>query len=377
MQKNSYRIPSTVGIYIHVPFCAQGKCPYCDFYSVLENDTLKQKYINAVERDLQKKSPDARDRTVDTIYFGGGTPSVLGGGLSRLLCCIKENYNVAPNAEITFEANPRGLSLETLALCRKSGFNRLSLGMQSAIPSELALLGRRHTNSDVELAVQNARHAGFDNISLDLMLCVPNQTEQSIKKSVEFAASLVPRHISAYLLKVEKGTHYFDIKDKLNLPDNDAQADMYVFACQELEKHGYMQYEISNFAQKGFESRHNIKYWNCDEYLGFGPAAHSFFNGKRYYYPRSLDDYIKSGVFASDGDGGSLEEYIMLRLRLSAGLYEPDMMLRYGIGFSYFNSDKLYSLEKSGYIKIEKGRLLLTRKGFLMSNSVICELIFQ
>lgn len=365
-----------LGIYIHVPFCDNGKCPYCDFYSVIAGKSLKEKYINAVRKDLAERAVKASNRQVDTVYFGGGTPSVIGEGLAQILDAVRENYNVENNAEVTFEANPAEITFDLLLELRKAGFNRLSLGMQSSVPEELKLLGRRHSPDDVAKTVNDARRAGFENISLDLMLCVPRQTHKSMIRSIDFAASLKPEHISAYLLKVEPGTGYFKIKKALNLPCDDEQADMYLEACAALENRGYAQYEISNFAKPGFESRHNLKYWNCDEYLGFGPAAHSFFKGERCYYPRSLEKYINGEKPVSDGKGGALEEYIMLRLRLREGILENELKKRYDVDFSIFGDKKLSKFENAGLVKVKAGRISLTQKGFIVSNSVIGELIF-
>jgi oxygen-independent coproporphyrinogen-3 oxidase len=365
-----------LGIYIHVPFCAQGKCPYCDFYSLRVTNELKEKYIAAVQKNISGYTLQAADRVVDTVYFGGGTPALLGEGLARLLYSVQENFVVTPDAEITFEANPAGIGHDTLKVLHQAGFNRLSLGMQSAVPEELAALGRQHTPQDVVRAVEDARKVGFGNISLDLMLCVPGQTRKTLLDSVDFAARLSPQHISAYLLKIEKGTHYYDIKETLNLPDDDEQAEMYLVACEALEARGYKQYEISNFASLGFESRHNLKYWDCGEYLGFGPAAHSFFDGGRFYYSRCLDGYIKGEPPVLDGDGGKLEEYIMLRLRLNEGINEVELLRRYGADFSIFDKEKIAALERAELLEIKGGRLALTRKGFLVSNSVITELLF-
>lgn len=366
-----------LGIYIHVPFCKGGKCPYCDFYSLIPSDEKKEDFINAVLRDLNKKSAMAKDRTVDTIYFGGGTPSVLGVNLARLLDGVTSNFNVEENAEITFEANPRTVSFEALRALRNAGFNRISIGMQSAVPAELELLGRRHSREDVKEVVEEARRAGFSNLSLDLMLCVPGQTEKSLIESIDYVSALSPEHISAYLLKVEEGTRFYKIKDTLSLPDEDTQADMYLLACNALEGRGYMQYEISNFAKPGFESRHNNRYWNCDEYLGFGPSAHSFYEGMRFYYPCGLDDYIKGETELAESDGGSLEEYVMLRLRLKEGLIESELRRRFNADFSFFDKDKLDRFIKGGLIEISDGQINLTKKGFLVSNSVIAELIFD
>ncbi len=365
-----------LGIYIHVPFCANGKCPYCDFYSLRMSDELKEKYIEAIRRDLISFSAKAGDRTVDTVYFGGGTPALLGEGLARLLFYVRENFKVEPDAEITFEANPAGTRYDTLEMLHQAGFNRLSLGMQSAVPEELIALGRRHKPQDVTRAIEEARRAGFNNISLDLMLCVPGQTKQSLLESVEFAASLSPQHISAYLLKIEEGTAFYNKKEALNLPCDDEQADMYLLACEALEKHGFMQYEISNFARHGYESRHNLKYWDCGEYLGFGPAAHSFFDGSRFYYKRDLEGYIIDMPPVNDGNGGGFEEYVMLRLRLSEGIKEAELSRRYGVGFSVFDKEKIALFERAELIEIKDGRLKLTRKGFLVSNSIITGLLF-
>lgn len=366
-----------LGIYVHVPFCKGGKCPYCDFYSVIPSEEKKEEYINAVLRDLKEKAETVSDRIVDTIYFGGGTPSVLGKSLARLLKGVTENFSVEENAEITFEANPRTVDFETLKFLKAAGFNRISIGMQSAVNGELEKLGRCHSREDVKTVVDEARRAGFTNLSLDLMLCVPGQTKKSLVESIDYVTALAPEHVSAYLLKVEEGTQFFKIKDTLNLPDDDTEADMYLEACNALEECGYMQYEISNFAKPGFESRHNNRYWNCDEYLGFGPSAHSYIDGRRFYYPRGLDDYIKGENELDESDGGSLEEYIMLRLRLKDGLHESEMMRRYNTDFSFFNKKKFESFLKAGFIEKGDGMFNLTKKGFLVSNSVIAELIFD
>lgn len=365
-----------LGIYIHVPFCDKEKCPYCDFYSVIADNDIKEKYIAAVRKDLEVRAVKVSDRIVDTVYFGGGTPAMIGDGLARILDTVHENYNLTPDAEITFEANPAGITPDLLFKLRKTGFNRLSLGMQSAVPEELILLGRRHKPDDVARTIKEARSAGFENISLDLMLCVPRQTHQSMMTSIDFAESLKPEHISAYLLKIEQGTRYFNIRDILNLPNDDIQADMYLEACTALEKRGYIQYEISNFAKPGFESRHNLKYWDCDEYLGFGPAAHSYYKGQRFYYPRSLENYINGGQPVPDGKGGTLEEYIMLRLRLREGLFEKELKSRYNIDFSIFGDKKLSKFKSAGLLNFKNGQISLTQKGFIVSNSVIGGLIF-
>jgi oxygen-independent coproporphyrinogen-3 oxidase len=367
----------TLGIYVHVPFCDGGKCPYCDFYSVPLREDLAQAYIKSSETVIGSYAAKAQGRIVDTVYFGGGTPSLLKGGLAQLLTAVKANFEVAPDAEITVEANPAAELMETFSLLRAAGFNRLSLGMQSAHTDELSFLGRRHTPQDAVRAVRDAKAAGFENISLDLMIATPQQTEKSLISSIDFAASLEPAHLSAYLLKIEPGTYFHDIRETLRLPDNDAQAEFYMIACEEIESKAFLQYEISNFAKAGKESKHNLKYWNCDEYIGFGPGAHSFFDGRRFYYESSLDQFIGGAQVIDDGQGGSLEEYIMLRLRLNEGLSVKELKQRYGIGLEIFNGSVISSLLKAGYIDIDENFIRLTRKGFLTSNSVISTLLFN
>lgn len=368
-------MPQNLGIYIHVPFCENGKCPYCDFYSVIPDSNMLSLYVGEVKKRIAFWSEKAAGRTVDTIYFGGGTPSLLKTALADILYSVKSAFSVTDSAEITFEANP-SLDRKILKPLKAAGFNRISLGMQSANPRELELLGRRHTPADVESAVKEAKNAGFDNVSLDLMLCTPEQTRESLLSSIEFAASLKPKHISAYLLKIEPGTKFYRIKDTLALQDEDDTAESYLFACEELEKRGFEQYEISNFAAPGFESRHNLKYWNCDEYIGIGPAAHSFFDGRRFYCGRSLKEFLNGDKETADGDGGSLEEYCMLRLRLASGLIERDMQNRYRCGFEKLNRSNLVLYRQNGLIEHSPERIRLTKKGFLLSNAVISGLLY-
>ena len=370
-------MPETLGLYVHIPFCDGVKCPYCDFYSVPLEEKLAEAYIKAAESSILSYAERAQGRVVDTVYFGGGTPSLLGSGLLRLLAAIKSSYNVKTDAEITLEANPSAALRETYDLLHGSGFNRLSMGMQSADVDELASLGRRHTPQDAARAVSDAKAAGFENISLDLMLATPGQTIKSLRGSIDFAAALEPEHISAYLLKIEPGTRFYDEKDTLQLPDNDAQAEYYFEACDCLADKGFLQYEISNFSKAGKESCHNLKYWNCDEYIGFGPGAHSFFGGRRFYYENSLEKFIGGVAAVDDGPGGDIEEYIMLRLRLNEGLGVKELKRRFGIGFELFDGSIISSLLGAGYIVIDSNAISLTQKGFLVSNSVISTLLYK
>ena len=372
---------NALGLYIHVPFCLK-KCPYCDFYSVkLENDLLYE-YVKALKNVITKWAENLKfgdnPKIIDTIYFGGGTPNLLGNeNIAEILNLIKEEFNLEneKDLEVTLEVNPTKFDEIDFEILRKTGVNRLSIGMQSSDEKELKLLGRAHTQEAVEYTVKKAQKAGFDNISLDLMLCTPEQTKESLKRSIDFCEKLQIQHISAYLLKIEKGTKYYLNKDKLNLKDDDTQSEIYLFACNELEKRGFMQYEISNFSKPGFQSKHNLKYWNSENYLGIGPSAHSFLDGKRFFFERDLKKFIKNPKVIEDGTGGDIEEYIMLRLRLTQGLKNSEFYKRFKMNIpeKYFDKARLY--EKHGFIEVSNDGFYLTKKGFLVSNELIANLI--
>ena len=358
-----------VGLYIHIPFC-RSKCPYCDFYSVLPSQGIIDRYTDCICGQLK----EYENRRFDTVYFGGGTPSLAGAdNIAKMLRCV----SICGNPEITVECNPSdcgdgGFDFEKAA---KAGVNRISFGLQSAADSERKALGRRAGAQDVLNAVKRAQSAGIDNISLDLMLGIPMQNEETLKRSVDFCFSSGAKHISAYILKIEEGTHFYKIKNKLALPDEDETADLYLKCAELIEAGGMKQYEISNFAFQGFESRHNLKYWHCEDYLGLGPASHSFVDGKRFYYGRSLEEYMKNPRAVSDGDGGSFEEYAMLALRLNEGLQNRKVRERFGFGIPAAIFEKAKKFEQSGLVKIGSDSISLTAKGFLLSNTIIGELI--
>lgn len=363
------------GLYVHVPFCAGGKCPYCDFYSQPASDGALDAYCAALEASFAHWAPQATGRTFGSVYFGGGTPSLLGERLGALLSDVRTRFNIAPDAEITFEANPGAVSEELLGGLRAAGFNRLSLGMQSAVPEELAALGRRHTPGDAARAVQWARAAGFRNISLDLMLAVPGQTPKSLGRSLAFVQSCDVSHVSAYLLKIEPGTAFYVRRDTLALPDEDETCALYLAACEGLERLGFGQYEISNFAKPGREARHNLVYWRDGEYLGLGPAAHSFWNGRRFHYVRSLRDFCAGKSPAGDGPGGGFEETVMLGLRLCEGLSDEALREKTGWGLDAFDVPTVERLVGAGFVERTAHTLRLTRRGFLVSNAVLAELL--
>lgn len=372
-----------IGLYIHVPFCLS-KCPYCDFYSLplASDDSLLDRYTAAVEQALDRWSDRLRT-PADTLYFGGGTPSLLGGArLTRLLDRARERFSL-DGAEITLEANPAdaeeaGPLAETLRAFAGAGGNRLSLGMQSGSEAELRRLGRRHGASAVCRAVDAARRAGIANISLDLMLAVEGQDAVSVRRSVSLCRELGAEHVSAYLLKIEENTPFGRWRDALALPDEDEAASLYLTACETLEEHGFQQYEISNFAHPGRESRHNLKYWTGAPYLGIGPAAHSCVGGQRFAYPRDLAAFLAGRDPRPEAEGKiraeSPEEYLLLRLRLTEGLTERAYTARFGTSIPKIWRDRAASLPPR-LIACDAQGIRLTREGFLVSNAVLAELL--
>lgn len=349
-----------IGVYVHIPYC-NSKCPYCDFYSLADKSRARE-YVEAVNVKLKNFTKDNFCKA-DTLYIGGGTPSSLP---AEMLCSIVENvkksFRCVPE-EITAEFNPSDADEDYFKKIFASGVNRLSFGMQSAVDSERRSLGRRADKNQVEKAVLLAKKAGFNNISLDLMLGIPKQMGASLSESIAFCAELGVRHISAYILKLEEGTFFYKNSSKLNLPDEDETADLYLQAVSELEKAGFLQYEISNFAKAGAESKHNLKYWRLEDYLGIGAAAHSCINGKRFYYPRDIDYFINGGEPIADGESGSCEEKIMLGLRLKEGIKKEFL--------SEKALNEIPDLEQNGYIKTTPENISLTPQGFLISNTII------
>ncbi|MBR4073516.1 MAG: radical SAM family heme chaperone HemW [Clostridia bacterium] len=360
------------GLYIHIPFCAK-KCAYCNFYSACVTETVFESYFQALIKEIRKWG-GSLGRPFETVYIGGGTPSLLGERIIPLMWAIRESFNILPNAEITAEMNPDGDYQLFLTAAQKAGVNRISIGAQSGIDSELALLGRTHSSYDTKKAFFAAREAGFKNISLDLMTGLPDSSINSLKTSLDFLGDLNPEHISTYILKIEEKTKLSMCKG-LNLPDEDAQAEQYLFTCKYLEEKGYSHYEISNFSKQGFEGRHNLKYWQCEEYLGIGPAAHSFIDGKRFFYPANLKGFINNPHTEADGEGGGCEEYFMLNLRLKKGINLIEFSCKFGITIHSDLYDYLHLLQKEGLIKLKQDTLSLTDEGMLVSNTVITEIL--
>lgn len=376
-----------IGLYLHVPFCA-GKCPYCDFYSLPAEVTVMERYAARLTEELaalpRRRGGLERER-VKTVYFGGGTPNLLGAKrLAVLLAAVKSAYVVDAEAEVTAEVNPTLVDTAFFQTLKGAGFNRISMGLQSANEEELRLLGRKHSTVDVERAFAAARDAGFDNISLDLMLGLPGHSLEEhtfqgerLGRSIDFATGLEPEHISCYLLKIEEGTPF--AQRQLSLPEDDEAAALYLYTVEELAKRGYAQYEISNFAKPGRESRHNLVYWRGEEYLGLGPAAHSFYRGKRFFYPRSLEAFLQGEVEEEDGSGGDFEEYAMLTLRLTAGLRRERCEERFGAaGGEAFDAMLLRAKKMPpGLLRTATDSFSFTPEGFLLSNTLLVELMAQ
>lgn len=356
------------GVYIHIPYC-EGKCLYCDFYSMGGKTAVPDAYIDALLRDAHNFSPCVPLRP-DTVYFGGGTPSLLTPAqVRRVLAALAP----APEAEITLEANPDTVTAESLAGYRAAGVNRLSLGVQTASDASLARLGRRHTAQQSRQALRLARDAGFDNISGDVMLALPHYTAQELAATLDLLQEGGCTHISAYLLSIEPRTP-FGKHPPGGLPDADAAADFYMACVESLAARGFAQYEISNFAQPGRESRHNLLYWHCEDYLGLGPAAHSCMGGKRFSVPQGLSSYLRAvPVFEPQGEV-TAEDYLMLRLRLCEGV-RLKALAEKGIRFTPVQQQILKRLCAEGLAQCDGEILRLTPRGLLVQNSILCALL--
>lgn len=354
-----------IGLYIHIPFCLS-KCPYCDFYSVRYENERAREYKNAVIRNLRYYSGLYKGNKFDTVYFGGGTPILLWREITEIL----EQANIDNNAEITVEANPCCSDSENLSALRSGGVNRISFGVQSLDDGILKGLGRRHSAAAAVNAIETASKCGFDNISADLMLGVEGQSIRDVKSSIWRLSNLPVTHISAYMLKIESGTPF--AKRKLNLPDEEEICGIYLEAVKELEKNGFEQYEISNFSKEGFQCRHNIKYWNSEEYLGIGPAAHSFSDGRRFYTKRDITGFLtaphQTAFYEESSELSAAEEYAMLRLRLSEGLSLSEFDARGGRSEEL--TQNLSNIPRE-YYNFDGKRISLTPSGFLLSNAVI------
>ena len=368
-----------LGIYIHIPFCIR-KCNYCDFCSFPDSDgALIEAYADELVKRINAFSDCYGKRCVDTVYFGGGTPTLMPVKcFERILLALKNSFDISENAEISAECNPASIDKDGLAQLRALGINRLSIGLQSANNEELRLLGRLHSFEDFCETFYSARKAGFDNISVDLMYGIPAQTRESFEKTLRSIVELAPEHISAYGLKIEEGTHFYKNREGLDLPEEDLEAELYTLCCDILAQSGYLRYEISNFAKSGRESRHNLKYWNLDDYVGFGVAAHSRFCGERFGNSRDIKAFLSGEDIVCErykiSDNVFLTEYVMLRLRLASGI---DKNAFYALTDKEFK--QMYPTTdfyiKSGFMIEDEKRIAFTTKGFLVSNAILSQML--
>lgn len=379
-----------LGLYLHIPFC-KSKCPYCDFYSLEKNaesnDDLMRRYADALMLHMEDYSLSAQNREVDTIYIGGGTPSFMPVKyMLDIISSVMRSFNVLPEAEISMEVNPATVDFSGFKKYVKAGINRISIGMQSAIDEELKMLGRIHTFEDFKNAFDDARRAGIDNINIDIMYGIPGQTVDSLKETLSKVIELDPEHISFYGLKIEDGTPFAERKSELSLPDEDIEYKMYLTASEMLETNGYKQYEISNFAKPGKECRHNLRYWNCMEYIGLGPGAHSYYNDHRFSFKKDIDLYIneleavssENGIVDEDYEIGASErigEYVMLRFRLNEGIDADDFAERFGLDFEKTYGKYLKTYTENGFMTKEGSRYAFTPAGRYVSNYILSAMI--
>ena len=369
-------------LYIHIPFCAS-KCGYCDFYSSAACEKEMPRYQRALLAHIEETMEQLPPTLIDTVYFGGGTPSYYGARrIVELLDALKSSGRLLKDAEITMEANPDSMRPKDLRALRRAGVNRLSIGMQSANNDILKLIGRRHNFKQVQMAMHAARAAGFDNVSLDLIYGLPSQTRSDWEETLMRALQLHPEHISGYGLKLEPGTPMAEEYEGSPLiPDDDTQADMYLSMVETLRQYGYQHYEISNFCIPGYHSRHNMKYWRLEDYVGFGPGAHSCIGNLRYSYVRDRERYVRC-VLGGQGSGDILDEYekigdferaseyLMLGMRTMLGVSREEYTAIYNSSFDGI-AEMLGEFVRRGWAVEENERWRFTPSGFLISNTLI------
>lgn len=382
-------------LYIHIPFCVR-KCRYCDFLSFSSDACVREKYVDQLIREIESiPEEDAGQcpenaalrlnltgRTVETIFIGGGTPSLLPpSAIERILAAVRQVFRVEPDAEITMEANPGTLTPDSAAGYRNAGVNRLSLGLQSASEEELRLLGRIHTREQFLQSFRAARDAGFDNINVDLMSALPGQSEESWQETLRFVCDLEPEHISAYSLIIEEGTPF--ASRTLSLPDEDTEYNMYEATAQILREYGFEQYEISNYAKKGRECRHNVGYWIRQDYLGFGLGASSLYGKERFANTQDMKKYLENSRTSEKirekepplTREDEMAEFMFLGLRMTRGISKAEFERQFGSEIDAIYGDVLRKYKSMGLLLEENGRIFLSREGIHVSNSVMADFL--
>lgn len=376
----------SIGIYIHIPFC-QKKCKYCDFVSFDRcNEKMKEKYIQAILKEIENCD---KTKKASTIYFGGGTPSILPAEeIQRILEKIRQKFEIAKNAEISIEVNPGTVNLQKLEMYQNIGINRLSIGLQTTQNRLLKLLGRIHTYEDFVKVYETARKLNFANINVDLILGLPTQNLEDIEKSLREVIALNPEHISLYSLILEEGTELEKLVSNhgLEMISENLERKMYWQTKQILEKNGYIHYEISNFAKKNFESKHNLACWNQKEYIGFGVAAHSYMDKKRFSNSNDLEKYmenIENGDFSKNiilqekeqSFESQAKEYMMLALRKLEGVSISEFEQKFQMHPLFYFRFEISKLEENGLLEVDLDRIRLTKKGLDFANRVFEEFV--
>lgn len=378
--KNNKKIP--MELYIHIPFCVK-KCDYCDFLSGPADGERKKAYTEALLAEIRGIPLSERaSREIISVFIGGGTPSLIEGSeIERILETLRMLFSFAPDAETSIEANPGTLTAEKLETYRKAGIGRLSLGLQSTEDRILRTLGRIHTWQDFLESYRKARQAGFENINVDLMSAVPGQTYKDWISSLRTVAELSPEHISAYSLIIEPGTPFAG--RKLDLPDEDTEYRMYEDTASVLEEYGYEQYEISNYARKGYACRHNIGYWIGTDYLGIGLGASSLFAGRRFCNTDSMEQYLKDSSVPEKIRKDTVvltkkeqeEEFMFLGLRMTEGVSEEEFQLQFGVPMEQIYGEVLEKYENMGFLEKKGEFWRLTRKGIHVSNHILADFL--
>ena len=388
-------------IYVHIPFCAK-KCAYCDFLSFPGNMRMRREYTDKLLEEIRIQSSFVREYQVDTIFLGGGTPSVLDvTDITAIMGTLKEHYDIAPDAEITIEVNPGTVKMEGLVAYREAGINRVSMGLQSADDTELRYLGRIHTYDEFLKSFQRVRMAGFTNVNVDLISAIPGQTPESWRNTLKKTAMLKPEHISAYSLIVEEGTPFYDrygghvemesyemspeerrrLMALPDLPDEDTEREMYYMTRNCLAEQGYERYEISNYARPGFECRHNVGYWTGTGYLGLGLGASSYLEGCRFHNTSDFQSYV-SAHFDDEAEfcqalrqdmeqlsvKSKMEEFMFLGLRLTRGVSVEGFITRFGQSIRNVYGGVIDKLEREGLLEHKNGYYHLTERGLDLSN---------
>lgn len=372
------------GIYIHIPFC-MSKCSYCSFVSKCANDNEIKKYFDYLSRQIISSASIFKDKVVASIYIGGGTPSFVDGQyIVDVLGLIMANFDISASCEISIECNPCSTTKNKLQAYKRVGINRISFGVQSLNDKCLATIGRKHTASQAINAIQLAKQCGFENISADMLIGIPNQTIDILQSDIEKIIKCGVKHISAYMLMLESGTKLYEqaiINQSLKAAQDDDCVNMYNHSYTILKQHGFDRYEISNFAIKGYECKHNINYWNCGQYVGFGVSAYSYFNNTRVDGLQSFDeyyDYIDGKCVAQKQEfltkDQKIEEYIMLSLRMRSGIDIAKLQLL-GYDIMKGKKDLLDLYVKNNIICIENGHIFISEDMFGASNQIIVELL--